>query len=444
MHPGDHLLGRERLDDVVVGADARTRRCGRPRRRGRSGTARGHRSAGGAGGRPRSRRGRAARRRARRAPDRAAGTSSRARAPVSAIERPEPFLAQVHVEEPGDRGVVLDDHHDRLVHGGHRDTAAADGDGRAMGARRDRRRFDAMITADARRRTDHRAAAGPDPQPVRQRRHARTRARRCRNADLLQTYLEGAGLDVAALRQPARAGRRSSPASRAAIPTRADAVPDGPHRRRPGEPRRLVARPVRRRADRRRGVGPRRHRHALHHVVDGRRLPPAGDRGLAAEGHADLLRRRRRGGRRALGRRVHDRQPLGRGRRRLRAHRVGRLVDRSATTAPATSPSTSPRRASPGAACGSTARPATARCRTASDNALDHRGRDRPPARRRSARRRTLDDLWQARLALDRPPRRPARRAVRPGDASRRPRRAAAPTTPASPTPAPTRRSRRT
>ena len=34
-------------------------------------------------------------------------------------QRPEPFLAQVHVEEAGDRDVVLDDHHDRL-RGAHR------------------------------------------------------------------------------------------------------------------------------------------------------------------------------------------------------------------------------------------------------------------------------------------------------------------------------------
>ena len=40
-----------------------------------------------------------------------------------------------------------------------------------------------------------------------------------RNADLLQTYLEGGGLDVAALRQPARAHVDRRRASRAAIPT---------------------------------------------------------------------------------------------------------------------------------------------------------------------------------------------------------------------------------
>ena len=101
----------------------------------------------------------------------------------------------------------------------------------------------------------------------------------------------------------------------------------------PVNPDGLVARPVRRRADRRRGVGRGRDRHAQHHRVDGGRVPAAGADRLAAEGHADLLRRRRRGGRRALGRRVDVRAPLGRDRQRLRAHRDGRLVDRSATTA---------------------------------------------------------------------------------------------------------------
>ena len=73
--------------------------------------------------------------------------------------------------------------------------------------------------------------------------------------------------------------------------------------------------PVRRRADRRRGVGPRRDRHAQHHGVDGgRRSAQLARSGLAAEGHADLLRRRRRGGRRQLGRRVDVRPPLGRDR----------------------------------------------------------------------------------------------------------------------------------
>ena len=47
-----------------------------------------------------------------------------------------------------------------------------------------------------------------------------------------------------------------------------------------------------------------------------------------------------------------------------------RLVVGRHATAPATSPSTSARRASPGGACASPARPGTARCRTARDNAL--------------------------------------------------------------------------
>ena len=61
-------------------------------------------------------------------------------------------------------------------------------------------------------------------------------------------------------------------------------------------------RPVRRRADRRRGVGPGRDRHAQPHVVDGRRLQAAGaTKGFQPKGDADLLRRRRRGGRRRWG-----------------------------------------------------------------------------------------------------------------------------------------------
>ena len=66
-----------------------------------------------------------------------------------------------------------------------------------------------------------------------------------RNADLLQTYLEGGGLDVQ--RFDSRPGRTSIVARiEGSDPERPDAVPDGPHRRRAGEPRRVVARPVRR------------------------------------------------------------------------------------------------------------------------------------------------------------------------------------------------------
>ena len=56
----------------------------------------------------------------------------------------------------------------------------------------------------------------------------------------------------------------------------------------------------------------------------------------------------------------------------------------------------------------------------------------------------TLDDLWQAQLASLDLPDDLRRGAVRPGDDRRRPGGAAAATTPASPTPARTRRSRRT
>ena len=45
-------------------------------------------------------------------------------------------------------------------------------------------------------RRDRRAAAGDDPQPLRQRRHRRVRVTRSRNAELLQSYLGSTGLDV--------------------------------------------------------------------------------------------------------------------------------------------------------------------------------------------------------------------------------------------------------
>ena len=118
------------------------------------------------------------------------------------------------------------------------------------------------------------------------------------------------------------------------------------------------------------------------------RLPPAG--------HADLLRRwptRRPAG--ALGRRVPPRPPLGRRRRRLRAHRARRLVARRGRRAPAASPSTSPRRGSPGCACASPARPATARCRTAPTTPSSPPPRSSggwPP----TAPGRRLGDLWEA------------------------------------------------
>ena len=106
------------------------------------------------------------------------------------------------------------------------------------------------------------------------------------------------------------------------------AVPDGSHRRRARQRRRLAARPVRRRADRRRGVGPRRGRHAQPHGVDGGRVPLARAARLPAQGRPAVLRRRRRGGgqrpRRALGgRRAPRRHPL-----RLPADRERRSASR--------------------------------------------------------------------------------------------------------------------
>ena len=57
-------------------------------------------------------------------------------------------------------------------------------------------------------------------------------------------------------------------------------------------------------------------------------VPPPRPQRFPAPGHADLLRRGRRGGRRRLGGEVDDRAPLGRDRLRLRAHRDGRLAPR--------------------------------------------------------------------------------------------------------------------
>ena len=94
---------------------------------------------------------------------------------------------------------------------------------------------------------------------IAQRRRARAVPRRHRPRP---RALRGA----ARTREPRRAHRRQRP-------DRADAAADGPHRRRAGEPRRLAARSVRRRDHRRRGLGPRRGRHAEPHRDDGGRVP---------------------------------------------------------------------------------------------------------------------------------------------------------------------------
>ena len=125
-----------------------------------------------------------------------------------------------------------------------------------------------------------------------------------RNADMLQAYLEGTGLDVERFEpMPGRGSlvariEGSDPAAPSlCLMGHTDVVPVNAER--------LVARPVRRRARRRRGVGPRRDRHAQPHGVDGGGLPsisPAA--GSGPKGDADLLRRRRRGGGRRTGRGV--------------------------------------------------------------------------------------------------------------------------------------------
>ena len=71
-----------------------------------------------------------------------------------------------------------------------------------------------------------------------------------RTADVLQTYLEGGGLDVE--RFEPTPGRRSVVARiEGTRPDAPDAAAHGPHRRRAGVAGRLAARPVRGRARRR-------------------------------------------------------------------------------------------------------------------------------------------------------------------------------------------------
>ena len=135
--------------------------------------------------------------------------------------------------------------------------------------------------------------------------------------------------------------------------------------------------------------------------------------------------------------------PLGRRRRRLRAHRDRRLVDDRPRRHP---PHHGQRRregdrlAPPARR---TARPATARCRSAPTTPWSRRPRS-CAAWRRIRPAPQLDDLWRARVDGDGPARRPAGRARRPGPHRRRDRLARRRATPASPTPARTRRSRPT
>ena len=96
-----------------------------------------------------------------------------------------------------------------------------------------------------------------------------------RNADLLRSFLGGSTGSTPSTSSRRRARLARGP-HRGQRSRRAEPVPDGPHRRRAGQRERLVARSVRWRAGRRRGVGQGRGRHAQPHRVDGRRLPPSG------------------------------------------------------------------------------------------------------------------------------------------------------------------------
>ena len=84
-------------------------------------------------------------------------------------------------------------------------------------------------------------------------------------------------------------------------------------------------RPLRRRADRRRGVGTGGHRHAQPHRHHGHRHPPPGPRRVPSRRGPHLRGRRRRGGARHPRGQVAVRARRRRGQLRLRDHRVGRV-----------------------------------------------------------------------------------------------------------------------
>ena len=136
-------------------------------------------------------------------------------------------------------------------------------------------------------------------------------------------------------------------------------------------------------------------------------------RGFRPKGTLHLLRRRRRGGRRPLGRGVDARPRTGRHRRGLRAHR-DRAGWSSDDPRPARrSRSTSARRACCGAGCASAARPGTARCRSVPTTRSSRRPRS-CAASRRTSRAPQIIDLWENYVDAFDLTRRPAQGAPRP------------------------------
>ena len=91
-----------------------------------------------------------------------------------------------------------------------------------------------------------------------------------------------------AIRAGAGAGQPRA-ADRGKRPEGAVAPFDGAHRRRACDGLGMEARPLRRRVDRRRRLGPRRDRHARRDGLDGRRRSPVDAVRFPAERHADLL-----------------------------------------------------------------------------------------------------------------------------------------------------------
>ena len=198
----------------------------------------------------------------------------------------------------------------------------------------------------------------------------RSRARRCATPTLLRDLPRGRRPRRRALRADARPALARRP-HRGQRPVRADAVPDGPHRRRAGDPDGWTRDPFGGElVDGEvwgRGAIDMLNLTASMAVASKHLAAP----GLAAEGHADLPRRRRRGGRRrTTGAEWIVRPRAGRGRVRTTCspRPAGWTCDGPAGAEGRRSPSA--RRASPGGGCASRGTPGHGSMPFGADNAL--------------------------------------------------------------------------
>ena len=145
-----------------------------------------------------------------------------------------------------------------------------------------------------------------------------------RSADLLRSYLEGSGVDMETF-EP-EPGRTSLVAKiQGSDPTAPSLTLLGHTDVVPANADDWTPRPLRRRADRRSGVGAGGHRHAQPHRHHGHRHAPPGPGRIPSRRGPHLRGRRRRGGARNPRGQVAVRPRRRRGQLRLRDHRVGRV-----------------------------------------------------------------------------------------------------------------------